>query len=109
MPHKPSAPCRIPGCPQLIPVAGQCPVHPREAWAGSNRRKRLPSNWHAIRQRVLRRDWQICYLCGSPANEVDHINPGDDHSMENLAAICTNCHRKKSSREGNAARHRKKL
>lgn len=41
---------------------------------------------------------------------MDHINPGDDHSDGNLAAVhdavAPHCHRKKSSAEGNAARHR---
>jgi len=108
MPHKPPGPCRIPGCPQLVPIGGQCPTHPREAWAGSTRRRRLPKNWPQIRRRVLQRDWNLCYLCGGSASEVDHIKAGDDHTLENLAAICTPCHRRKSGREGNAAKRTKK-
>lgn len=54
---------------------------------------------------VLRRDKGICYLCGGEgADTVDHIVPGDDHSLGNLAAvhdrIAPHCHRIKSSREG---------
>jgi 5-methylcytosine-specific restriction enzyme A len=74
-------------------------------YTDSNRRARLPARWHHIRKAILRRDAYTCYVCGSTAaNEVDHKHPGDDHSPTNLAAICTSCHRAKSSREGNALR-----
>ncbi|MEV4492712.1 HNH endonuclease [Micromonospora coxensis] len=81
------------------------------AWEGSTRRERLPKNWPALRARVLKRDGYVCQFvwrnergrmeqCGKPATEVDHIRPGDDHSMENLRAACHACHQYKSSREG---------
>jgi len=109
MPMKPPVPCRTPGCPHLVPVGGECVEHPRVAWEGSTRKARLPGNWQVIRRRVLRRDANSCYVCGDTATEVDHIVAGDDHSMANLAAICSRCHRRKSSREGNQAkRHRRK-
>ncbi|PYC75204.1 HNH endonuclease [Micromonospora arborensis] len=83
-------------------------------WEGSNRAQRLPANWSSIRKRVLARDGHACQFvwrnergrmeqCGKPATEVDHINPGDDHSMDNLRAACTACHAWKSSSEGGAA------
>ncbi|MDS2171621.1 HNH endonuclease signature motif containing protein [Nesterenkonia sp. CL21] len=56
--------------------------------------------------RILRRDAYACQLCGAEATEVDHIKAGDDHSDENLQAICTPCHARKSSSEGGAARAR---
>ena len=56
-------------------------------------------------RRILRRDI-VCQVClNKPANEVDHITPGDDHSPENLQGICTDCHRAKTAREANAARN----
>lgn len=105
MPSQPPSSCRIGSCPHLVPAGGQCPAHPRKPWEGSTRRKRLPKGWKKLRESVLNRDGHICYLCGDTASEVDHIARGDNHSMENLAAICTPCHRRKSSREGSAARN----
>lgn len=56
---------------------------------------------------MFARDDRQCQLrfdvCTFEATEVDHKNPGDDHSLENLQAACNPCHRKKSSAEGNAA------
>ncbi|WP_267969981.1 HNH endonuclease [Streptomyces thermodiastaticus] len=46
--------------------------------------------------------------CPNHATEVDHIRPGDDHSMSNLRAICSPCHKAKSSREGGQALARKR-
>lgn len=61
--------------------------------------------------RVLRRDGYRCQardslgvLCGEPANQVDHIEHGDDHSLDNLQALCRWHHARKSSAEGAAAR-----
>jgi 5-methylcytosine-specific restriction protein A len=80
-------------------------------WEGSDRRSRLPHNWVIIRRRVLRRDGHQCTVldqngvrCPELAEEVDHVVRGDDHSMENLRAICSWHHRKKSSIEGGQAR-----
>lgn len=81
------------------------------AWSTSNRRERLPADWHSRRARVLRRDSYRCQAldslgakCGEPATDVDHINPGDDHSYANLQALCRWHHARKSSAEGAAAR-----
>lgn len=80
------------------------------AWQGSTRRARLPKNWPVIRRRVLRRDRGVCQarfsdgrLCGAEAADVDHIRPGDDHSMDNLRALCGWCHARKSAQEGGRA------
>ncbi|WP_168699359.1 HNH endonuclease [Gordonia paraffinivorans] len=77
------------------------------SWEGSSRRERLPKDWESnYRLPVLRRDSHRCQVrgpgCLTFATDVDHIRAGDDHSLENLQAICPVCHRKKSSREGNA-------
>jgi 5-methylcytosine-specific restriction protein A len=79
-------------------------------WVGSTRAQRLPPGWSTrIVPRILARDRGVCYLCGYlGADTVDHVNPGDDHSDANLAAVHDanppHCHRHKSAAEGNAAR-----
>ena len=80
-------------------------------WAGA-RKKRLPPDWEARRSRVLARDGYQCThtrvdtgaRCVEPASDVDHIVPGDDHSLSNLRALCRWHHARKSSAEGAAAR-----
>jgi len=81
------------------------------AWTDSDRRERLPEDWPRRRMRVLRRDNYRCQAvdslgvrCGAPANQVDHIDPGDNHDESNLQALCRWHHARKSSREGAAAR-----
>jgi 5-methylcytosine-specific restriction endonuclease McrA len=81
------------------------------AWESSDRKARLPADWSTRRVRVLRRDGYKCQardslnvMCGAPANQVDHVEPGDDHSLENLRALCRWHHARKSSAEGAAAR-----
>jgi len=61
-------------------------------WQGSDRKGRLPADWRRIRLVVLRRDRWTCRRCGRPANQVDHIVPGDDHRPANLQALCKSCH-----------------
>lgn len=81
-------------------------------WAGSDRRSRLPDDWPKRRLRILRRDSYRCQHrdspssppCDAPANQVDHIERGDDHRLDNLQALCRRHHALKSSREGNDAK-----
>lgn len=82
-------------------------------WVGSDRRQHLPPGWATIRKRVLARDGHRCtatlrngHRCHDRATDVDHINPGDDHSDSNLRALCAWHHRRKSSSEGGQARQR---
>ena len=85
------------------------------AWAESNRRSRLPSDWNARRRRILERDGHHCQwvhftegersICGADANEVDHIKNNDDHSDENLRALCHAHHAQKTQRESWAVRN----
>lgn len=73
-------------------------------WASSDRRVRLPKEWHARRARVLRDHGRICHLCGGPgATEVDHVVAGDDDSPENLRPAHKDCHARKSATEGGRA------
>lgn len=77
-------------------------------WEGSTRRNRLPRDWAKRRLKVLARDGGRCQLrekpgepiCGARGNEVDHIQRGDDHSLENLRVLCRMHHAVKSAREG---------
>jgi 5-methylcytosine-specific restriction protein A len=79
------------------------------AW-DTDRKSRLPADWRRRRIRVLRRDGYSCQAiehgkrCGAPANQVDHVIAGDDHSLDNLQSLCASHHAKKSSQEGVAAR-----
>lgn len=80
-------------------------------WRTSQRKSGLPADWTRRRVRVLRRDGYRCQArdsmgiqCGAPANQVDHIRRGNDHSEENLQALCEWHHNQKSSREGVEAR-----
>lgn len=83
----------------------------RVTWERSSaRRARLPSDWRTVRvPHVLDRDGHTCQLgypdlCIGHADQVDHIRPGDDHTYDNLQAVCEPCHAHKSALEGVAAR-----
>lgn len=79
-------------------------------WSSSDRRSRLPADWDRRRVKVLKRDHFECQwrmrdgtICGAYANQCDHIDAGDDHSLENLQALCETHHKPKSSSEGGRA------
>jgi len=77
----------------------------------SRRTQPLPKGWQRTRRRILRRDSRRCYRCGGEATEVDHVRPAsqggtDDH--ENLAAICSECHAKKTAAEANQAKPKRR-
>ena len=101
-------PCRIPQCPQYAKTGGVCEDH-KPVWAGSYRRARLPRDWNTRRLIVMKRDNNTCYQCGQTATDVDHLVAGDDHSLGNLAAICSNCHKQKTSNEGHTAKAGNKI
>jgi 5-methylcytosine-specific restriction protein A len=80
------------------------------AW-DTDRKDRLPADWSTRRVRVLRRYSYRCQArdslgvpCGELAHQVDHVIAGDDHSLDNLQALCRWHHARKSSAEGAAAR-----
>ena len=109
MPTRPPGPCTWPGCTHLAERGNsRCADHPHLAWAGSDRRSRLPSDWETRRRRVLERDGYQCQLrlpgCTHLATECDHVTAGDDHRLSNLQGACHSCHARKSAREGHRAR-----
>jgi len=74
----------------------------------SRRTKPLPPGWAKTVRRILKRDNHRCYRCDALATEVDHIVPasqGGTDDDNNLAAICTPCHRRKTASEAVHARH----
>ena len=72
------------------------------AWAGSDRKSRLPADWPKRRRIVLDRD-PVCQLrthcTGAPSTEVDHRDAGDDHRLSNLQGVCGPCHKHKTATE----------
>lgn len=80
-------------------------------WEGSDRKSRLPDDWPLLRQIVIERAGGRCEVvkrngkrCWDKGTDVDHKVAGDDHSIQNLQLICEWHHKRKSSREGNAAK-----
>ncbi|MFJ4925283.1 HNH endonuclease [Streptomyces sp. NPDC088736] len=73
-------------------------------YRGSDRKARLPSNWRAIRAKVIARD-VVCQICKiRPATHCDHLKAKtDDHAEDRLQGVCEPCHLQKSSGEGNDA------
>jgi 5-methylcytosine-specific restriction protein A len=80
-------------------------------WTGSDRHDRLPPDWARRRARVLARDGRQCthtradtgLRCSAIATDVDHVEPGDDHSDSNLTSLCHHHHLRKSGAEGGRA------
>lgn len=61
------------------------------------------SLWRKIREQVLRAN-PICVECKRNAATVaDHIKPirlgGEMHELNNIQALCSSCHNKKSAKE----------
>jgi 5-methylcytosine-specific restriction protein A len=84
---------------------------PSGRWQGSYRRKRLPPGWETVMRPVVFATYgDTCHLCGQPgADTIDHVTPGDDHSLANLRPAHDDpCHRLKSAHEGVAARARRR-
>ncbi|MEM7696733.1 MAG: HNH endonuclease signature motif containing protein [Pseudomonadota bacterium] len=61
--------------------------------------------WKRLRWQILRRDGFACVQCGARGRlEVDHIKPVRTHpelswEPENLQALCTPCHSRKTCLE----------
>ena len=86
----------------------------RGGWQGSTRLQTLPRNWRAIRQQVLARAGYQCQhvrydtgkRCTARANQCDHIGERNNHTLDNLQALCEYHHQRKSSSQGGRANAR---
>lgn len=81
-------------------------------WRGSDRKSRLPSDWPAIRKRIIERDEGRCRWvelgsrCEARGTDVDHIEPGDNHGDENLQLLCRDHHNTKTGRDSHHQRRK---
>lgn len=80
-------------------------------WGNSNRRQRLPKDWHVRVARVKERSLGVCEerlpsgkRCGRKGTDVDHKVPGDNHDLSNLQLLCGFHHDLKTKAEAAAAR-----
>jgi len=100
--------CSHHNCPHLQP----CPVHPKKAWAGSNRKdKTRLSGWAQQRRArmILVKHRGICHVCGEGgADEADHVEPlsegGKDDETNMRPIHSVPCHRDKTAEEARRAR-----
>jgi len=78
---------------------------------GSRHARGYGTRWEKLRRAILRRDGGLCQPCRragrlTEATAVDHIvarTHGGSDDEGNLQAICDDCHRAKTAREGAAA------
>jgi 5-methylcytosine-specific restriction protein A len=81
----------------------------KRAWCGKDCLKavRLMVDWNYIRNKIRRRDKWKCQMvlengliCCRPATDVDHIvelaDGGSFHDLDNLRALCSDCHKIKT-------------
>lgn len=88
---------------------------PNGQWANSDRASRLPPNWSTeLVPETFAVYGDTCHVCGlAGADQVDHVIPGDDHSLANRRPIHgpntpQRCHVYKSSSEGGKAAQARK-
>lgn len=80
-------------------------------WSTSDRRLRLPRNWHELKRQVKARARGLCEAeqhdprCDGVGTDCDHVLQGDDHSLGNLQWLSGPCHRAKTARESAARNH----
>lgn len=111
MPYKPRAPCRHPGCPELVePGKKYCvkhlPLHPEAVRSASSRG--YGSRWQKASKAYLQ-SHPLCAVCMkngryTRATVVDHILPHrGDHKLfwdqSNWQSLCKPCHDRKTLTE----------
>lgn len=121
MPKLPPRPCTAPRCKEMAVKAGKCVKHyvKPKAWVSSESKtaaeRGYGPEWRKLRKRIMARDTHLCQECKrngimTQAKEVDHIvnkASGGTDEDDNLEAICTPCHKKKTileRRNGNSKR-----
>lgn len=84
-------------------------------WKSNSQGPRSRGAPKAVADQVMARDHYECQArlhgCTIIANEVDHVVPvfeGGQDELENLRAICSSCHRKKTAGEATRARQRRR-
>ena len=83
----------------------------RNRWQTSNRRYRLPADWARRIAIVRARAHGRCQAdhhasgCDGIGTDCDHINPGDDNSLDNLQWLSHECHKAKTARESAQRNH----
>lgn len=119
MPTNAARPCKHAGCGALVrDGSGYCVAHQSDRRIGkfaddrrgSRHERGYGTAWTKIRWRILVRDKGLCQPClklgrVTQAKQVDHIIPkaqGGTDADINLQAICVDCHRAKTAREGRA-------
>jgi hypothetical protein len=75
--------CSTPGCPAILPTAGKCPEHAREAEArrGSRQARGYDSNHDRLRKTwaaTVRTGTVICWRCGEPISRTEPWDLGHD-------------------------------
>lgn len=85
------------------------------AWETSDRRAQLPANWADLVAKVKDRDGGRCTWklpsgdrCPRRGTDVDHREPGDNHSLRNLQLLCSTHHGRKTALEGIQGRRKKR-
>lgn len=120
MPVSAPKPCRHPGCGHLVrDGSGFCPDHKRarpgsfaDKSRGTRHQRGYGAAWDALRKVVMQRDAGLCQPCRGDgrvtlATMVDHIKPraeGGTDDLDNLQAICRECHARKTDVEKNRYR-----
>lgn len=91
---------------------------PAEVAVKSWRHSPLPPGWYKTRLRIFKRDGNRCTWirqdstggrCPEKATHCDHIDPLGPETDDNLRALCEYHHRIKSSGEGGARVHKKRV
>lgn len=109
MPTLPQRPCPVAGC----PVIGPCAVHRRPPVPMQDKPRLYDDRRGSSAQRGYGYAWQkrreafiklhpFCVRCRRPTTDVDHIIPrrfGGSEDDSNLQALCSRCHKTKTSRE----------
>ena len=81
------------------------------SWTTSNRSQRLPDDWPQRRAKAKTRAHGQCEAthhapgCTGTGSECDHIEPGDNHNLDNLQWLSTACHAAKTRAENAERNH----
>lgn len=116
MPRASPKPCAHAGCGALVfDGSGWCDKHRKyrpgkfsDRHRASRQQRGYGAQWERVRKQVMQRDKGLCQVCMdtgriTAAVAVDHIQPkaeGGTDDLENLQAICAECHAAKTAAEG---------